>query len=115
MKTLEHARGISEHDLQLLLEVKNTIIQFVPTAIVLLYGSVARGAQEPDSDYDILALTDIPVDRDVERRIEDAVYELELSRGVVISVTFHTWTEWETSVLSVTPFHDEVERDAIVL
>jgi uncharacterized protein len=33
----------------------------------LLYGSRARGDHQPDSDYDVLAVLDSPIDRRIER------------------------------------------------
>ena len=43
------------------------IAAFLPGASVVLYGSVARGEQGPESDYDVLILVDAPLTRQEER------------------------------------------------
>ena len=115
MKTLEQTEVVSPNDRELLAEIKKVVHQFLPTATVLLYGSVARGTQEPESDYDILVLTDRPLTLAHENPIDDALYSLGLAWGAVIPTLFHSRDEWEMSFLAVSPFHNEVERDAIVL
>ena len=47
--------------------------------------------------------------------IRDAVYEVELKRGVVVSILLTTMDEWDRPVVRGSPFRKEVERDAIAL
>ena len=58
MRTIEDQTVLSQRDKDLLTELKAVIRQFEPTATVLLYGSVARGTNDPESDYDIMVLTE---------------------------------------------------------
>ena len=44
-----------------------------------------------------------------------ALFRLELDTGVVISALFYAANEWNDPVARVSPFHCEVERDAIML
>lgn len=115
MKTLDQADVISVKDQELLRDVKNIIRGFLPTSTVLLYGSTARGTQRPESDYDILVLTDEPLSRQQEDRIEDEVYALELARGVMLATTYLTWDRWNAPIVRVSPFRKEVERDAVLI
>lgn len=115
MKSLEQTANVSVKDKKLLRELRGLIGTFLPTAQVLLYGSVARGTKEPESDYDILILTDKPVLREEEDAVRDAVYELELAREILISMVFCTKDRWNQPVVRVSPFCQEVERDAIAL
>ena len=115
MKTLEQVDLLCTRDRELLKEIKTLIQQFLPTATVLLYGSVARGTSDPESDYDLLVLTDDPLDREEEELIGDAIYKLELQKGIVISDIFHTKAQWDSPLYRAMPFHREVERDSIVL
>lgn len=94
-------------------KVKRTIRGFLPTATVLLYGSVARGTQRPDSDYDVLVLTEEPVPHAQQDVIDDAVYDVQLAHGVLIVVNFIDRALWEQH--PVMPLRQEVERDAILL
>lgn len=80
----------------------------------LLFGSRARGEASKDSDWDILIV--LPKDR-LEQKDYDQVsfplVELGWSLGEQINPIVYTRREWEAS--SITPFYDNVQRDAISL
>ena len=113
MKTIEQASVISEEDKALVGEIKKVVQGFLPAAEVLLYGSVARGAQGPESDYDILVLTDEPLSKKEKRDIERKMLDLELARDVILSTIYHAKAEW--ALHPTLPFHVEVEKHGIVL
>jgi predicted nucleotidyltransferase len=115
MRRLSEAANLPESDRVLMAEVKRIVIGMLPDAQVLLYGSAARGEREPDSDYDVLVLTDSPLPGAVERAVHDAVYDLELARGVVISLAIYTRGDWDLPLRSVTPYRRNVEREGILL
>ena len=104
---------ISEHDRQILSSVKNIVHSFQPSASLYLYGSAARSERSQESDYDILVLTDNNLSTKEEDEIIDAVYDLELNCGVVISLIFYTKAEWQNPAFSYHPFHQNVEKEAI--
>lgn len=85
MKDLANIKGISRGDRDILIKLKDIVHLIIPTASVLLYGSVARGTQDEESDYDILVLTDAPLSTKEEDAVTDAVYDLELEQGIVIA------------------------------
>ena len=115
MRTLQQARTVSAKAHPILRECKRLIQRFVPEATVLVYGSVARGTAGTESDYDILVLSDEPLTSAEEERLSDALYELELERGVVLSVLFYAIEQWNDPLHRVMPLHREVEREGIVL
>lgn len=115
MKRIEEADTLTHADRELLSELKRVVSEFLPTATLLLYGSAARGAREPDSDYDVLVLLDGPISRQEEDRIRDAIYYLELAREVVVSFIFETREQWNQPVAAVSPYHRNVEREGILL
>jgi len=115
MKTLEQAGNISAEDRTLLAEIRRVIQGFLPTASLFLYGSVARGAHDPDSDYDILVLTDTPLSEREENRIENAVYDVQRQHGLVIATTYYAKEEWEAPLRRATPFHQAVVQDSVRL
>jgi predicted nucleotidyltransferase len=96
-------------------EVRQAIQRVVPDATVYLYGSGARGTREPDSDLDVLLLTEAPLSRDEENAVADAVYELELARGVVVSTIHYDRAEWDAPLTRAAPFRARVEADAVLL
>ena len=115
MKDLQQANTLTDIDKSLLEELKRTILQHVPDAALFLYGSTARGTRLPDSDYDVLILLNAPISTQEEEVIQDAVYELELSRSVIISLTFLTHEQWNMPLMTANPFRWNVEKDAIQL
>ncbi len=97
----------------MLLACKRIIQEHVPDATVVLFGSRARGDVAPDSDYDLLVVTPAPLTSAEEDRISDAVYDLQLERGVVISLIFFARDYWDRHPLM--PLHQEIDQEGIVL
>jgi predicted nucleotidyltransferase len=115
MKDLATSKDISGRDRDILIKLKEIVHVVIPTATVLLYGSVARGTQDEDSDYDVLILTDAPLSTKEEDAVTDAVYDLELDRGIVISTLFYTKDFWAAPIAQVMPFHQRVREDGVVI
>jgi len=115
MRTLEKAGVISEEDKALLRQLKAAIRRHLADAEILLYGSVARGRAGPESDYDVLILTEQPLAWAQEEAVRSAVYELELEHDVIASMIFTSKAGWERPWVRGSPFRKEVDRDAIVL
>jgi uncharacterized protein len=115
MRNLASSKGISRGDRGILLKLKEIVHLIIPTATVLLYGSVARGTQVDESDYDVLILTDASLSTKEEDAVTDAVYNLELEKGIVISTLFYTKDSWATPLAQVMPFHQRVQEDGVVI
>jgi len=113
MKTLDQVDTITAEDRALLSKVKEVIHEFLPTATVLLYGSVARGTQEAESDYDILVLSDESLTTKQEDRIRSAVFHVEIETGAVLSTQFFAKGQWDRH--RAMPFRIEVDQDGILL
>lgn len=81
---------------------------------IVLYGSVARGADTEESDIDIALVMRGKLDAETEDRLSDLVVDLNLKYDKVFSVIdidadhFRTWLE-------TLPFYQNVEREGIVL
>ena len=115
MKDLANSKDISRGDRDILIKLKEIVHVIVPTATVLLYGSVAKGTQDEESDYDVLILTDAPLSTKEEDAVTDAFYDLELERGIVISTLFYTKDFWAAPLAQVMPFHQRVQEDGVVI
>ncbi len=85
-----------------------------PKAEVMLFGSRARGDEREDSDWDVLVLTDYPVDLNKEREFRDKTYEVELETEEPISIFVYSKQDWKTTQ-RVTPFCQNVSKEGIVL
>ena len=115
MRRLDRVRILSESDKRLMFELKSVIARFVPHATVVLYGSAARGKRGPESDYDVLILLDAPMARRTREEMRSAIYDLELERGVVMSIMVTTRDEWNSPLHSVSPYHRNVESTGVLL
>lgn len=115
MKDLATTENISHRDRGILIKLKEIVHRAIPAATILLYGSVARGAQNEESDYDVLILTDAPLSTKEEDAVTDAVYDLELEQGIVISMLFYTKDFWTAPLAQVMPFHLRVLEDGVVI
>jgi uncharacterized protein len=113
MTSLDQGRGVPSDARSLLAACKRVIREQAPGATVVLFGSRARGDATPESDYDLLVLTGEPLASTDEDRISDAVYELELERGVVFSLIFFSREHWDHHRLM--PLHQEVDREGVVV
>lgn len=85
---------------------------------IILYGSYARGDFRPDSDIDIMILTDLTDDEIVEYRgkISDLAYDIEFDNNFDITLSpllknidkFNYWLE-------ALPFYMNVQKEGVVL
>lgn len=94
--------------------IKQAIGRIDSNAQIILYGSRARGTERIDSDWDILILTDYPVDIIKERVFRNTLYDLELETGEPFSVFVYSKIEWETKQ-KITPFYVNVTNEGVKL
>ena len=80
---------------------------------IYLYGSRARRAAKKNSDWDILILVDKPeVNFELEKQFIDALYEIEIETGEVISPLIYTRNEWNKRFL-ITPLFENINQEGI--
>ncbi|NOX45343.1 MAG: nucleotidyltransferase domain-containing protein [Chlorobi bacterium] len=94
--------------------IRENINMIDPNAEVILYGSRARGDERYGSDWDILVLTDYPVDLNKERVFRNNLYDLELEIGEPFSIFVYSKNDWFTRQ-SITPFYENVNQEGITL
>ncbi len=102
-------------DQTVLEKCKTAVRRLVPGATFILYGSRARGDAGPASDYDLLILVDAEVSADLEDRIGDALYEVELEHDALISALVFNRQVWNEARYRALPLHENVDREGIVL
>lgn len=102
---------------------KNYILQLIktsvnstdPDAILILYGSYARGDYRYDSDVDLLVLLNQEkITRIDEKRIKYPLYDIEFETGTIISPLVFSKKDWETRH-RITPFYENVLKDGQIL
>ncbi len=91
----------------LLLELQSQIHSLV------LFGSVARGEAGPDSDADVLVLTEAP--REARQRMNEISYDLDLENAVVTQLVPLTTESFEAEARMRSYFSSDIFCDCIVL
>ncbi|MCF8233180.1 MAG: nucleotidyltransferase domain-containing protein [Bacteroidales bacterium] len=92
--------------------IRQSINKVDSNAEVILYGSRARGDERADSDWDILVLTNYPVDFAIEDKFRDALFDLELETGEVLTLFVYSKKEWQERQ-RFSPFYHNVQREGI--
>jgi predicted nucleotidyltransferase len=115
MKKLSKVKTISEENRRLLADVKDIITRHAPDAQVALYGSMARGTAGPESDYDILVITDSKLSSGEEKDLRYTVYELGIDREALLSLAVYSRDEWRNPVFRGSPYRKNVIREGIVV
>ncbi|MDZ7314433.1 MAG: nucleotidyltransferase domain-containing protein [candidate division KSB1 bacterium] len=113
MKAYQEWEQQSPDKVNLLKACVTAIRRVVPEAEVILYGSVARGDERPDSDIDLLVLVPQEVTYQLERAIRDQIYEIELESDQIISVIVRQNTRWHSRPLNITPLYRAIAREGI--
>lgn len=115
MKRFGGLKTFTEKEKILLKRCRDAIYQIEPGAKVILYGSRARGDSDSDSDYDLLVLTDKDFDLKREDFFRRQLFPIELEAGVVLTVNIYSHHKWNSTLYMAMPFHQNVERDGVIL
>ena len=96
-------------------EATRILKQEFPVEDVILFGSKARGDSDPESDIDLLLLTERPLDWKERHEIVDMLFDVEMKHDVVISIIINTLHDWNDGVCTVLPIHDEINREGVAM
>ena len=100
---------------QILDRIKRSVVATAPGAVLVLYGSYARGDNRESSDIDLLILLDKDnITGPEETKITYPLYDIEFETGKLISPLVLSKKDWE-SKHKITPFYKNVTREGIVL
>ena len=86
-----------------------------PSAQAFLFGSRARGDNNPDSDWDILILINSQeVTSEIEDKFREVLYNIELESGQIISTFIYPKSFWQKN-LKYSPLYKAVKKEGIKL
>jgi len=99
----------------ILFSIKKSVLSSNPDAIVILYGSYARGEEKKESDIDLLILLDKDkITWQDEKKVKYPLYDIEFDTGNIISPLVLSKKDWETRH-RITPFYENVVNEGIIL
>ncbi|RLB35008.1 MAG: hypothetical protein DRH12_16980 [Deltaproteobacteria bacterium] len=84
-----------------------------PVKDVILFGSKARGDDNPESDIDLLLLTTRPIHWRERRSIIHALFDLGMRYDVIFSILDTTELEYERGMFRAFPIYEEIKRDGV--
>lgn len=105
---------ISSIEFDALLSLKRALFQrldFVDN--IVLFGSVARGEADVESDIDLLVLTTRPVSYQERHQITATITDINLEYETNFSSIVVDRTAWESGPISHLPIKANIEREGV--
>ena len=112
---MKEYKPASEYAKVLLVRYRSVIKGIDPSAEIILYGSRARGDADPESDYDLLILSDGDITLKREDLFRRQLFPIEIETGAVFTVILLSRKEWGSPLYSAMPFYQNIKRDGVVL
>jgi predicted nucleotidyltransferase len=98
---------------RLLLKCRETLSSVYPEVEIILYGSQARNAAQPDSDIDLLVLLNGPLSAEDKKNIHDMLYDIALDDNAVISVIIKAVDKWNLPISQATRLYQIIQKEGI--
>lgn len=99
----------------LLKKIKQAVQETESNVEIILYGSRARKDSDIKSDWDFLILVDGSVNDERIDKIRHRLYEIEWECDEILCSIVRSRKEWNSPLYKSLPFHQNVEREGIVL
>jgi uncharacterized protein len=80
---------------------------------VILFGSVAWGHPDEESDVDVLFVLKDNIDLETENRISHEIFEINLEYDTNLSELIVDRQTWDSGLASAMPIRDQIERRGV--
>lgn len=107
--------ALSSEQREAVLTAKNQLTRQFAVERVVVFGSVARGEDDEDSDLDLLVVTREVMTHQERNAVSDIVFEANYTYGTNLSVVVVDVLTWERGLYALGPLHSEVQRDGVVV
>ncbi|MCD4782983.1 MAG: nucleotidyltransferase domain-containing protein [Candidatus Eremiobacteraeota bacterium] len=93
----------------------NLTMRYGTDVQIYLFGSVARGDFDDESDIDVLVLVPGEVNSSIEEEIYDESFEIGLKYDVVFGVIVYPIEFWNSGRARVMPLYLNIEKESVKL
>lgn len=115
MSMTDCAEFLAPNEKAALEEIKHRVSALFPVRQYIVFGSKARKEALPDSDIDLLILTNNRLSTSEKSRITHEIFEVNIEYDTNYSRVVVDVDEWENGMTSVLPFHDNVLKDGVTV
>ena len=112
MKRLEDVK-LAPNEREALAEIRRRLFDALSIEQIILFGSVARGEADEESDIDLLVVATRPVARPENDAITRVVFQVNSRFGTNYSAFAIDKQTWEQGIFSILPFKQEVLKDGV--
>lgn len=105
--------SLSSNELDAIRQAVALLKKMFPVVGIRLFGSKARGDSGPESDIDLLVLTEKQLPWRERDHMTDSLYQIQMQHDVVISLLVVPLQEWTSGLVSALPIHDIIEEEGI--
>jgi len=115
MRNIEQIQSFSDQEKSLLMQCRAAVKALDPDAQIILYGSRARGDAGPESDYDLLVLSEKESTLEREDMFRRRLFPVELETGAVLTIMLLSRKAWSTPLYDAMPFYKNVKNEGVIL
>ncbi|MBT9173919.1 MAG: hypothetical protein DDT21_02326 [Syntrophomonadaceae bacterium] len=106
---------LAKEQREAVLEAKKRLMKQFSVEMLVVFGSVARGEDDEESDLDLLVVTREVMSHRDRNTISDVIFEVNYDYGTNLSVVVVDTFSWDKGVYSLIPLYSEVQRDGVVV
>lgn len=112
MKTLDDLT-LSNNEKKAIREATRMLKEKFPVRDIVLFGSKARGDDDPDSDIDLLLVTARSIHWKERRAIIHTLFDLGMKHDVIFSILDTTETDFDKGIFTAFPIYQEIIREGV--
>jgi uncharacterized protein len=114
VKRLEDVK-LTPNECAALDETRHRLFNECPVEELVLFGSVARGEADEESDIDLLAITAEILSWDAQNELTGIVTEVNLEYETNFSTLVVDKQAWESGVYRILPIKQEILKDGVLV